>query len=698
MRFTTVRILLCLACLLAASIVSTNGQTPPPETKEEPQQEFAIKVGVEEVRIDAVVLDNKGRQITDLTGEDFKLFQDGKPQKINSCIYVADSQSQNKIFTSPEASEAELMVSTPLLPMNGVRRTIAFLYNQTYEARMSLQKYVESEMEAGDLVAILGAVAGVGALQRFSSDKRELLSRIKNLHIVMPPPSSNPWARGSPGYVYVPADASLSYEDRQKTETRNRMLGAILAERRDTDEQYIRRLKAKIAPIRYAVRALQDMPGRKYLIFMSDDIYYDSRRLPAVQERLFNEAANEALRAGVVIFTLDTKGLNVWQKTSAPEKHIPLSKKTGGIIVEGSNFFLHGIKPVEEAMSGYYLLSYVPPENTFDENHPVYHRIRVKVNLSGGEVHTRDGFFGSSHSANFASVPQTNALQQAIFSPFLYNDLKVSLYSGYAHAPTPGYFLGSWLHLEGKDLTFKQESNGKHLLSLELAALTSDSNGRIQDSKGFYYDFRLSDSEVSRIRKNGMDLNTWLPIKNPGDYYVRAAIRDKASGKIGSGYQFLQIPDLSRSGLSLSSIFILNQPEDASAIRSGNIDEKSSVSNSMRNWQTIGRSPALRSYLPGEGFDYMAVIYNARTKHGQPHKLEVMYKIFRDGKEYLKGNPEDIDLTGVHDFGGIPVMKRLSFDTRMSEGTYVFQLVVTDKQNKSNTAAEAIDFEIRRPD
>jgi VWFA-related protein len=666
--------------------------------KEESQKEFAIKIGVEEVRIDAVALDSKGRQIPDLTAGDFELFQDGKPQIITSCIYIADTQRRSKTAVSPEASKAELMISTPMLPRQDVRRTIAFIYNQSYEARMGLQKYVELEMEAGDLVTILGAGAGVGALQKFSSDKRELLSRIKDLHIVMPPPSSRPWDRGSPGYVLVPADASLSYEERQKIESKNRLIGSVLADLRESDEQYIRQLKATIAIIIYGVRALQDMPGRKYLVFMSDHIFYDSHRLPAVQERLFNKAADEALRAGVVIFTLETTGMTTWQKTSSQEGHIPLSKKTGGIIVENSNFFLDGIKPVEEAISGYYLLSYVPSENTFDETQPVYHRIRIKVKRPGAEVHTRDGFFSSAGSANFASVSQTNTLQQAMFSPFRNNDLKVNLSSGYAHAPVPGYFLESWLHLDGKDLTFKDESDGSHLLSLELAALTSDSNGKIQDSKGFRCNFRLSNADIARIRKYGMDLNTWLPVKNPGDYYVRVAVKDETSGKIGSGYQFLEVPDLSRLRLSLSSIFILNGEEDAAVIQSGKIDESSNSSDAMRNWQAIDRSPALRSYLPGEGFDYMAVIYNARTKQDKAPKLEATYSIFKDGKEYFRGDAENIDLSKADDHGRISVTKRLNFDNKMPEGVYLLQLVVMDKQNKSRTAAQAIDFEIRNPD
>jgi hypothetical protein len=42
---------------------------------------------VEEVRIDATVLDKKGRQVTDLTDADFEVYQDGKRQEIVSCTY-----------------------------------------------------------------------------------------------------------------------------------------------------------------------------------------------------------------------------------------------------------------------------------------------------------------------------------------------------------------------------------------------------------------------------------------------------------------------------------------------------------------------------------------------------------------------------------------------------------------------------------
>jgi len=72
-------------------------------------------------------------------------------------------------------------------------------------------------------------------------------------------------------------------------------------------------------------------------------------------------------------------------------------------------------------------------------------------------------------------------LREAILSPFLYNDLTVRLASGYANEPETGYFLRSWMHLDAKDLTFIDEQDGAHAVSLEMAMVTTDIDGLIRD-------------------------------------------------------------------------------------------------------------------------------------------------------------------------------------------------------------------------
>ena len=62
-----------------------------------PAQESAdgpvLHVNVNLVQVDAVVTDSKGKQVTDLTADDFQIFQDGKPQKITHFSYVSTASA-----------------------------------------------------------------------------------------------------------------------------------------------------------------------------------------------------------------------------------------------------------------------------------------------------------------------------------------------------------------------------------------------------------------------------------------------------------------------------------------------------------------------------------------------------------------------------------------------------------------------------
>jgi hypothetical protein len=168
---------------------------------------------------------------------------------------------------------------------------------------------------------------------------------------------------------------------------------------------------------------------------------------------------------------------------------------------------------------------------------------------------------------------------------------------------------------------------------------------------------------------------------------------------MSDGHLFvLDIPDLSKRRLSLSSIFVLNHGQEASAIKSGEIEANNNSSDTKQKWQGLRRNPALRSYMPGEGFDYMAVIYNAKSKEDRAPQLEFQFTILKNGEVYYQSNREDIDLQGEEDWNRIPIVKKLTFNNTMGEGTFLLGVMVFDKQAevKFNTAFQLIDFEIRK--
>ena len=288
------------------------------------------------------------------------------------------------------------------------------------------------------------------------------------------------------------------------------------------------------------------------------------------------------------------------------------------------------------------------------------------------------------------------ALREAIFSPFQYTDLRVSLFSGYIDDSKSGYMLRSWLHLDAQNVTMVKKDNEGQIISIETVCVTSDINGYIRDSSIVKYEFRVRDENVSWIKEHGIRFSLSLPVKKPGPYYVRVAVKDQVSGKVGSAYQFVDIPDLKKGNLALSNLFVINNADDAAWIQSGAAKENAPNYFNPVLSRDESRSPALRSYLPGDHFEYFSVLYNAKHEKEAAPELESQFVLFKDGTELMKSEPQALDLGSADNPGRIPLRRRLLLGNSLQGGDYVLQLLVKDKQRnkKSGLASQSLSFEI----
>ena len=87
--FTIVGVLWLSIALSAFSQENRNPPSNPVRKVENTDNKLTIKVNVEEIRLDAVIEDWRGRLITDLTAEDFEIYQDGRKQDLTSCQYIS---------------------------------------------------------------------------------------------------------------------------------------------------------------------------------------------------------------------------------------------------------------------------------------------------------------------------------------------------------------------------------------------------------------------------------------------------------------------------------------------------------------------------------------------------------------------------------------------------------------------------------
>jgi hypothetical protein len=250
------------------------------------------------------------------------------------------------------------------------------------------------------------------------------------------------------------------------------------------------------------------------------------------------------------------------------------------------------------------------------------------------------------------------------------------------------------MHLDGRDLEAVKEEDGRYSVSFEAGASTTDIDGLFQDFGKMQVGFSVDQSDIQKLREDGINFTVSIPVKEPGGYYVRAAVRDTYSEAKGSAYQFIDIPDLKKNRLALSSLYIIGSEDDAEWIRSIAMGEKTQSSGASRRI-TI-RSPARKDFRPGDRFEYIAVIYNAKTKKENPPDLESQIILFKDGAELLRTEAETVDLNSVSDFKRIPVRQKLSLNESMQPGDYILQFLVRDKnaKEKESLATQLLNFRI----
>jgi hypothetical protein len=283
-----------------------------------------------------------------------------------------------------------------------------------------------------------------------------------------------------------------------------------------------------------------------------------------------------------------------------------------------------------------------------------------------------------------------------MFSPFRYNDLNLNSTSGFLKDSTDGYLLLSWLKVDADNIqTIKKEGEG-YFVNMEIACMTSSIGDEEQETKLMKYEFRIKEENLAWVKKNGVRFALQYPVRKPGAYYFRIAVKDQLSGKIGSVYQFIEIPDLKKGDFALSNLFPIRTEDDATWISDAYKELTKDCIYPLLN-RNEKKIPELRNYQPGDSIEYMAIIYNA-NHGGIIPELESQVNLYRDQIIVMKGEPLKLNVNHQSDYSQIPIRRRLILGKEMPEGNYTLQLLVKDKQSRKDgsMAIQTLNFEIKK--
>ena len=711
------RILSGLIFSLVAVISAATAQTP----SATPTPEDVVKISTDLVQVDVIVTDRDGHPVTDLKQNEIEVYENGQKQKITGFNFVSDAKPTVALPKTTDKNAAPVPTPGRTLRPEQIHRTYALVvddlslsWESAYYTRRALKKFVDEQMQDGDLVAIIRTGAGIGALQQFTSDKRLLYAAIDKI-------KWNPNGTGG-----VTAFAPISTEPVDPSDTSGTNTNGTDASQADpTGDISLDNFRSAVfatgtlGALKYIVTGMGQLPGRKSVILFSDGfkLFETDENGFETQGRVMDflkvlvDAAN---RASVTFYTIDPRGLQYTGLTAADsigdtspdamdqavqsrsdQLHDTqdglryLAAETGGLAVVNSNDLSAGVKRVLEDQS-YYLVAYEPQGETFDPKKRRFNQLTVKVLRPGLHARYRSGFFNTTdtdRSVAASSNPNgIQTLQQALVSPFGISGIDLRLNAVYGDDPKVGPFVRSLLHINAKNLNFNDDRDGKKT-TIEILAMAFGDNGQPVDQIAKGYNLSIKPDKFQSLLKDGFVYEFTFPIKKPGAYQFRVAIRDAISGAIGAASQFIQIPDLKKKSLAVSSLVI----QDVSADEWRRL--AAGVSTSL---PSPASDTALRRIMGGGVLRYGYEVYNARLDEAKQPHLTARARIFRDGKLFYEGKDTPVDVKGQSDLEHIKNAGAIAIGKTLDPGDYVLQIVVTDSlaKQKQQTATQFIEFEV----
>jgi hypothetical protein len=257
----------------------------------------------------------------------------------------------------------------------------------------------------------------------------------------------------------------------------------------------------------------------------------------------------------------------------------------------------------------------------------------------------------------------------------------------FANVSNTGSVLRSFIYINARDLSFATAPNGTHTAAFDVDSILFGDNGSPLYQRSQTARLQLNEEQYQRTLREGVIYDFDLPVKKPGTFQFRVAVRDHDSAKVGTAAETVDVPDLATNTLALSGIVLT--PQNASA--------ETSSSNEAADAFTL---PGARTFQRGNTLTFGYAIYNAQLDKStapQP-QLSSRTRIFRNGKLVYTGESAPLSVTGQPDLQRITAGGRLQLGTEFPVGDYVLQVVITDNSTKEKprTATQWIDFEIAK--
>jgi len=489
------------------------------------------------VTIDALVHGKDGQPILNLTANDFRLFEDGKEQRIEFFSVVSASAASASARVAPQPIVPGTFTNRPGGAIPTTATVVLFdRLNTRFEDQLPARDHIVKflgNLRANDRIALYVLESNaVRVVHDFSHDAASLMTTIKRYRAST---SIEQAVTDTPAPELAPSGATAVDADMQAW---------LLETTRMIDAEFTRRrVQITLSAIEMIAQHLAGIPGRKNLVWVSSGfpLIISDRFGPQTMSNEVTRAVQAVNSSHLSIYPIDARGLvapysgpgatATYQATGRGAPPPPavstviqpnidamteLAARTGGRAFFNTNDIGRAIERAIDDASVTYLLGYAPANGNWDGT---FRKLRVTVRAPDAEVRHRTGYLALPPTAARGNDRMTDLARASLESTGI--RLTVSLVAGELT-----------MRVEPGAITLKP--NGEMWdATLDILIAETAKGGELIKHLDRTLNLRLNRAQRDELMRDGFSMTRTIE-RRSGDSPVHIIVRDAPSGVAGS--------------------------------------------------------------------------------------------------------------------------------------------------------------------
>ena len=698
---------LLLALLLASNALAQTTQKP---------QDDVVRVYTELVQTDVMVFDKSGKFVNGLKPENFELRVDGKPRPIQAFEQItAGSNEESQLAAARGATTVNLKRPVPL-----DRGRIVFFYiddlhmdlSGVQATKKTITSFIEKDMGQNDQAAITSASGQIGFLQQLTNDRMVLHTALDRLKLktfytrdTVRPAMNEYQAMLIDRRDRDVLDVYIEETMRQNPGITRESAEAQVQQRASSLLAYTASLtKNSLLGLKSLIKSARNLPGRKVVFLMSGGFQIHNQRGDLSSE--LRDITYDAAKSGVVIYSMDARGLiasltdasteGVFDPTGRLDRAThgelfesqngmnALAVDTGGKAIFNTNDLRQGLLPALKETSNYYLIAWKP--DTDAQKQSRFRNVEVKlIGHSDYTVRVRKGYFDTDPDPTTVAkgkkeeppTPQSAPakLRESLKAPYPERALPILMSADYYDVAGKGPVVNTSIQVPGEFLVFGEQPDGKIQAVLDISGLFLDDKGAVKAS--FLERIVTTAPSLESTKGFQNDIMFAYPAKlGPGLYQVRVAARDDKGDKAGGAHMWIEVPDLTKKKLAMSSLLL---GERTQAMMTNVSNQPSGNPVTLSASHHFKRESTLR---------FLIFAYNALPSPAdQKPDIAVQVQVIRDDQPVLTTALRKVNVEGVTDLERLPYAAEIPL-AELSPGRYLLQVTLIDRVSKQSTSRQ----------